>query len=257
MKTRAFSIVRAFTKSADVAVQHIWFLLKLWIVGIFICIGALLVLGLLGGGVVVATGMVEKFAGCLQAGNCGLVATRALMTMQGVFTTISGILLLLGLMIFFVGLTAGYIKVLLELYDTGKSRIGRLFECFYLVPQLFFAGMLYSLIVMGGLLLLIIPGVYWLIRFQYFIYFIIEENCGAVEALRKSWRLTAGSTGYLFLYSLVVLTLNIPIGSYFFGAVGSSLLKVVVAFLTTFSIIYIYRSLQAYKRQQPVQQKIE
>ncbi len=45
---------------------------------------------------------------------------------------------------------------------------------------------LYVLIVLGGLILLIVPGIYWGIKYHFFAYFIIDEGVSPTEALKRS-----------------------------------------------------------------------
>lgn len=60
-----------------------------------------------------------------------------------------------------------------------------------------------------GLLLFVIPGIYLAIRLQYYTAFIIEENAGAIESLKRSWQITQGHTGSLFLLFLAMLGIGI------------------------------------------------
>lgn len=68
---------------------------------------------------------------------------------------------------------------------------------------------LYALLVLAGLLLLIVPGIYWGVRYQFFGYCILDRGLGPVEAMKMSGRITRGSWWNLFwlgvLEGLVVL----------------------------------------------------
>lgn len=69
----------------------------------------------------------------------------------------------------------------------------------------FIAGtVLYALIVIGGLLLLIVPGVIWSIKFRFYAYLIIEENLGPIEALKKSAQLTQGVKWDILAFDMVL-----------------------------------------------------
>ena len=68
---------------------------------------------------------------------------------------------------------------------------------------------LYTLIVLGGLLLLVAPGVIWGLRFSFYSYFIIDQKMTAMEALKDSNRLTAGKTVDLIGLSFIMLFLLI------------------------------------------------
>ena len=64
---------------------------------------------------------------------------------------------------------------------------------------------LYSLIVIVGLFFLIIPGIYLGIRLQFYFAFIVEENCGITESLKKSWNITKGRSLNLFVLGLIMI----------------------------------------------------
>lgn len=76
--------------------------------------------------------------------------------------------------------------------------------------------LLLSLIVGGGLVLLIVPGVLWAVRFGYAPLLVIDKSCDPVWALRESARLTAGVRGPLFKFGLLAAGINL-LGALAFG----------------------------------------
>ena len=68
----------------------------------------------------------------------------------------------------------------------------------YLVGSL-----LYGLIVLGGLILLIVPGIIWAIKYSMFGYLIIDKDMKPVESLKKSGEITMGYKWQLFLLGLL------------------------------------------------------
>jgi len=68
---------------------------------------------------------------------------------------------------------------------------------------------LYGLIVLGGLILLIVPGIIWGIKYQYFGFLIIDRNMGPVEALKRSGEITKGYKGDLFLLGLLFFGISL------------------------------------------------
>lgn len=56
-----------------------------------------------------------------------------------------------------------------------------------------------------GTLLLVVPGFYLYIRFQFYLYFLIEYKCGPIQSLLASWECTRESQWELVLFCLVLL----------------------------------------------------
>ena len=84
--------------------------------------------------------------------------------------------------------------------------------------------------------------IYLYLRFQFFAQFIVDENAGIIESLKKSWNLTEGHELSLFLLMLAQLLILI-IGVVLF------LVGLLVAYpLVIMSQCYVYRLLnrQAY-----------
>lgn len=83
-------------------------------------------------------------------------------------------------------------------YGSG-TRVGN-----FLITQF-----LYSLIVMGGLILLVIPGIIWAVQFGMAGYVSLDEGLDPIEALKRSSRLTRGTRGELVLLGLLLTGINL------------------------------------------------
>ena len=103
----------------------------------------------------------------------------------------------------------GFLRITIIFCDNEKSEFRDLFSCFPLFFKYLFGLILYILIVSVGLILLIIPGIIWLLKFQFFNYFIIDKKLGPIKALKGSAKITKGSILKLFLFSLLLLCINI------------------------------------------------
>ncbi len=101
----------------------------------------------------------------------------------------------------------------------------------------FIADILFSLALIVGFALLILPGIYLLIRFSMWNFIIIEQKCSPIEALSKSWELTRGYTLQLFQWEIVSAGINI------LGLLFLIIGLVISIPLTTFSEYYIYKKL--------------
>jgi uncharacterized membrane protein len=60
-----------------------------------------------------------------------------------------------------------------------------------------------ALIIFGGLLLLIVPGIIWGLKYGFASAFALEEGCGVGESLERSAQLTDGIKWDLFMQNLV------------------------------------------------------
>jgi hypothetical protein len=67
---------------------------------------------------------------------------------------------------------------------------------------------LYGLIVAFGLVLLIVPGVGWALKFGFAPFLAVDEGLDPLAALRESARLTRGVEGKLLRFALLVLAVN-------------------------------------------------
>ena len=98
----------------------------------------------------------------------------------------------------------GFIRITLRLYDHEKTGLSDLFSCYPLFLSYLLSSFLYGLIVLCGTILFIIPGVIWSIKFYFYPYFIIDQGCGPLEALKKSAAITRDSMWDLFLFGLML-----------------------------------------------------
>ena len=75
--------------------------------------------------------------------------------------------------------------------------------------QYVIVSLLYSAIVFVGLLLFIVPGVIWAIRYGFYQYLVIDKCANPFRALYISGQLTKGHTWKLFLLGLALIVLNL------------------------------------------------
>lgn len=103
----------------------------------------------------------------------------------------------------------GFIKIALAVCDNRKRDFADLFSCFPLFFKYLGGMVLYGLIVVGGIILLIVPGIIWAVKFQYYGYCIIDKHMGPVAALKKSAAITRGTKGDLLLFNLLLVCINL------------------------------------------------
>jgi uncharacterized membrane protein len=57
--------------------------------------------------------------------------------------------------------------------------------------------------------LLIVPGIIVAVRLQFIPFLIVDEAVGPIDAVQRSWDLTAGYTLDLFLFDLLLFVINL------------------------------------------------
>lgn len=133
----------------------------------------------------------------------------------------------------------GLIRIALRLYGNEKGEFADLFSCFPLFFKYLFSSILYGLIVLGGMILLIIPGIIWAIKFQFFTYFIVDKELGPIEALKRSSAITKGAKWDLFFFGLLLGLINL------LGALGLLIGLFVTIPTTMVATAFVYRKLLA------------
>lgn len=103
----------------------------------------------------------------------------------------------------------GFIKITLKFCDDEKGDFGDLFSCTSMLLNYAIGSILYMLIVIGGFVLLIVPGIIWSIKFQFFGYFIVDKQLGPIEALKESSQITTGVKSRLFGFDALMGAINI------------------------------------------------
>jgi hypothetical protein len=146
---------------------------------------------------------------------------------------------------FFVGMA--YIKIGLRYTAGEQADFTDLYSAYPHLWNYFLGAILYGLIVLGGLILCIIPGIYWGVKYQFFGYFIIDQEKTPTNALTRSGQVTQGIKGYLFLFNLAQL-----------GIIILGFLACIVGVLVAIPVnivahAYVYRRLVATETAQAMQ----
>ncbi len=103
------------------------------------------------------------------------------------------------------------------------------------------AAVLSGLAVLGGLILLIIPGIWVALRLS-MVRFEVIEGVGIRESLNKSWELTRGHSGKLVLFALSALLLNLA------GALALMVGLLVTIPVTLIAYAHVYQKLKTAHR---------
>jgi hypothetical protein len=103
----------------------------------------------------------------------------------------------------------GLIRISLRLVDGRQPRYGDLFGDLPTLWRYVAANFLFLLIILGGLLLLVIPGVIWVVKYQFAPFLIVDRNLKIKEAFKESAGITSGVKWDLFLFLLMVMGINL------------------------------------------------
>ncbi len=122
---------------------------------------------------------------------------------------ILGLFLYLLYLVVSIVVTMGLIKISIQFCDNVKGKVRDLFACFPFFFAYLFSSILYVLIIFGGLILLIFPGIIWAIKFGLYPYFIVDKGMGPIEALRASARATMGAKWDLFGFGFVISVISL------------------------------------------------
>jgi hypothetical protein len=135
----------------------------------------------------------------------------------------------------------GWIKMLFKVYDHVPTRFVEIFQHAALFWKVVGVSILFGLMVVLGFILLIIPGVYFYLKYQFALFAVIDRpKIHIKEAFQESARLTEGVKwkllGFGFINVLVIVL----------GAV-TVIGELLTLPLATLAVIYVYRHLHAKK----------
>jgi uncharacterized membrane protein len=150
--------------------------------------------------------------------------------------------------VYFLTLWFGYVmmvnlyKINFRIFDGGDFKIADLFNKveFSQVLRFFGINFILGMIVFVGLICLIIPGIYFGIRFGFAPYILIDKDDTIGDALDASWKITEGQVWNIFVLGLVSFVIVL-------AGLIALLVGVIPAFMiVSFAGIAAYRALYAH-----------
>lgn len=136
-------------------------------------------------------------------------------------------------------LEIGFIKIILKLVDGQKAEINELWAYPQYLLRMIGASIVYGIIVGVGLILLVVPGIYLAIRLQFYSYYIVDKNAGAMDSLRMSWKATDKNVINIFLFELLIVGINI------LGAIALLVGLLVTIPVSFVAVTLLYRKLSS------------
>lgn len=106
-------------------------------------------------------------------------------------------------------ISLGAIKIALKFVNKEKAEITDLFSQYHIFIDYFVGTIIYTIVVLAGIFLLIIPGIIWSIKFRYFGYLIVEENLKPLDAFKKSAKITQGVKWQLLEFSFILVLISL------------------------------------------------
>ena len=110
-------------------------------------------------------------------------------------------------------LTIGFMKISLNYVDNKKSNdISEIFSGFSsgrVIGNYLLASFLYGLICLVGLILLVLPGIIWSIKYSYTLYLVVDKNMNAVQAIKMSGKITNGFKIDLCIFGLLLFCIAV------------------------------------------------
>jgi hypothetical protein len=128
---------------------------------------------------------------------------------SGAISGITRVVPFLSVISFFVSIPLGYgvSFCFLRAARHEEVKFEEMFNGFKCYWNCLGAGILSFLIVAGGFILLIVPGIIFICKLSFVPYLLIDRKMGPVEAIKTSWSMTRGHAMEIFLIGL----LGIPI----------------------------------------------
>ena len=90
-----------------------------------------------------------------------------------------------------------------------RLEIKNMFEVFKNYINAVLAGLLVTVIVVIGLVLLIVPGIIFACKLAFTPYLVVDRKMEVIEAVKESWRMTGGYSWKVFLIGLLAIPIAI------------------------------------------------
>lgn len=110
----------------------------------------------------------------------------------------------------------GVLVIALKIVDGKKPELKDIYQHYNLLLNYFLGSLIYAVVVVLGLILLVVPGIIWGIKYQYTTYLIVDKKMSPLDAFKKSGKITQGSKWKLLQLGIAFILITI-IGMIPFG----------------------------------------
>lgn len=151
--------------------------------------------------------------------------------------TVLGMLLQVIHFVLMVIAVMGFVTISLKIAREEEFSLGDFFTNIHLFPSFLLAYILYYLGTLVGFVLLLIPGVYFSVKYNFWPFFILDRAFKGLESLKASGQITYGAKWDLLLFFIGLLLVNL------LGLLCFIVGLFVTIPLTTIAWAYIYEKL--------------
>lgn len=135
----------------------------------------------------------------------------------------------------------GIMKMFLRINEGENPPVKEIFSAYGVFWKYLGTSILYGLIVVGGLILLVVPGIIWAIKYSFATLIVVDTQSGPIKALKESGNITKGSKWKML--GLAIISVIMVIVGYAVLFVGA----LVTIPISSFAWIYVYRTLSKAK----------
>ena len=181
--------------------------------------------------------MSPQFTENMAADSIGGLMSLPLPSVQNLFFILASAL-------FITGLNLGFLQVCINIFRNNPFSIIQLFNSFdalfpYVLTSILYGaiqcvaaapGIIFLLICMNlnlpgifysmGVVFAVLPAVYFSIRLQFYVYFLLDKNKGCIESLKESFIVSKGYAYQLFIIGAILsIIIQLSIIPFFVGLI--------------------------------------
>ena len=127
--------------------------------------------------------------------------------------------------------------IALKVIDGQKPKLEDLYKSYPLFVNYLLASILVGLMVVAGLILLVIPGIYLALKYQFTLFLVVDKKMKVMDAIKKSGEMTEGKLMDLLGLALVAILITM------LGALALGVGLLVSTPVTMLAYAYVYRQL--------------
>lgn len=133
--------------------------------------------------------------------------------------------------------TIGFYRMVIAAADDKDPEFALLFSGHDVFFPFLGVTILYGLIVMGGMLLFVVPGVIWMLKYLFAPWLVIDQKMSPMDALNKSAEMTDGLKWDLLAFYFLVSTIAM------LGAIALYVGMIITVPLSLMALAVLYRHL--------------